>query len=413
VLLILRAGAFLSLSLFASHFARSANPPDQATILNAKKQLVKAMIDVRLHAGDDKNLMGIDAEICRAQADVGDIAGALDTVLPLPETLRTSFYGYIAAAPPGRIDSAGRKRMDLLPEPFHREFAARYFAEEGNIDAAILTANNIPDLDARFYILCNMASGRLDKGDKAQALKYLKNAGRLLDGRATLELTEAVQGFARFQTLAGDVPGAIATAAQIEDKQKHQELLFDIARWQAFSGNLPGARKTAALLTDLDSINFENQIIVISDLMLHARAGDLIEAKKLAAGLKGDADMFQTAIFDIAESQARFGDWPGVQETLSPIPESLDKADMFVGIAEDFARAGYVHEMNEAVAAAMTRKNLPTIYQYESFRAYGLAAALSLTGDPDGAIAAVNQSTDDPYSRCHCFWEAILELSKT
>jgi len=424
----------VSLAAFVAPTRCAPNTPDKAALFTAQKTLLRAMIAERTPAHDaksaSKNLLEAEL-ICRAQARLGDIAGAFDTVAQTPPPQRGQFYIDIAAAPAERVDAAGRRLMDQLPVADLQHFVAAEQAAVGHTDRAIATVNQISDPELRFSLLCDLASNRIDKRDKIQARHFLDVAAGILGGLPQLNVPESIVQLVELRTLAGDLPAALAMAERAPEQDVNlglhsssmlpltdrQDMLFYIARRQADAGDLDGAKLTAKQITDRNCTALADQYIAITDVIVHARAGDFVTAKKLAGKLTdsdGDAPGIGSsrsiAEVNIADSQAGLGDWSAVQDTLSDLPESLDTADVYLGVALAFAKAGYADEMNEAIAVAASIKGKPRIYQYESYRLDLLAAALAVSGDAQSAITAIQQSENDPYKRCYALWEAILNF---
>ena len=233
---------------------------------------------------------GVRAEalsaIAAAQAEVGDIAGALQTA------------GKIDYASAGKIDYAASLARALSA-------IAAAQAEAGDIAGALQTAGKIGDAHHRAEALSSIAAAQAEAGDKAGARATAAEALQIAEKITAGFLgTMALIDIAAMQAEAGDIAGALQTAGKIGDAHYRAEALSSIAAAQAEAGDKTGARATLAEALQT--------------------AGKIDYAVFLAGALSA-----------IAATQAEAGDKAGARATLSEALQTAGK----IGNAFNRARA--------------------------------------------------------------------------
>jgi RNA polymerase sigma factor (sigma-70 family) len=160
------------------------------------------------------------AEAAVRQARIGDVAGALRAAVALGVDDRTRALGQIAVEQ----------------------------ARQGDVPGAVKTLGEIRDADARTGALLDLARAQADGKDRAGAVKSLAAATDLaatLPAAGRAEWLDNVRAArASLQVAAGDVPGALETAAAVTDGRARFGVLLEVGRAQMKAGDRNAARAT-------------------------------------------------------------------------------------------------------------------------------------------------------------------------
>ena len=274
--------------------------------------------------------------IAGAQAEAGDIAGAMDTAHRISDNdTRARGFRSIAQAQAEAGDIAGAMETarGISSDSYYRGSAFRDIAaaqaEAGDIAGAMDTVREISDSDQRASAFGDIAGAQAEAGDIAGAM----GTARGISGSGSRAW--AFSRIAQAQARAGDIAGAMNTARGISSDSYHRGSTFrDIAAAQAEAGDIAGAKDTARKISDNGSRAWAFMWIAEAQ----AEAGDLAGAKDTARKIS-DSDYRAWGFRSIAYAQAEAGDIAGAKDTASGISDSDDRAWAFMWIAEAQAEA--------------------------------------------------------------------------
>ena len=270
-------------------------------------------------------------EIAKAQAEIGDIAEAMQIAGTIDEVgSRSGALSGIAAAQADMGDKLGAKEI---------------------LTVAIQTVERINSVASRARALSGIARVQADMGDKLGAKKTLteaiQTAGRSNEVRSR---AVALSQIAAAQADMGDEIGARETfaetmqaAGRINNAMDRVIALRLIATAQAETGAKIGARKTLA-----EAIQTAREISSLEGIPLRAWAfrdiaraqaeiGDIAKAMQIA-GTIDEVGSRSGALSGIAVAQAEIGDIKGAMNTASKITENDDLAVALARIAVALSR---------------------------------------------------------------------------
>ncbi len=146
---------------------------------------------------------------------------------------------------------------------------------------------------------------------------------------------------AKNQARAGDLRGAMRTAACIADHQSKVSTLIDIAIAQADKGNRGDARRTIAQAYKIaTTVRGKRRVWLLADLSAaQARAGDIPGALRTAGAIRGQAE--EAPFRKIAVSLAQAGDFRRAIDIAKGMSESYLKALSLTEIALAQAKGGH------------------------------------------------------------------------
>lgn len=223
--------------------------------------------------------------IARAQAQIGDIAGAQKTASLLPGS--SSLQSDIAIAQVAANDlAAAQETILLIGGEWPRRYAVQALTEALVKSGDIKTAISVADKDD--FVLVDIV---------------------------------------RVQANAGDIVGARTTADMVVSDDLKDGALSLIAIAHANSGDIGGANKFADLIKETPSSDMSRARLAI--LKAEAQAGDLSGAliSMESEDLTTFGDVKCEGFVAIAEAQARGGDIVGAQKSLVSAQKSVDDLD--------------------------------------------------------------------------------------
>ena len=311
--------------------------------IGARKTLAKAMQqtarEISLLEGESIRGLLRDSflyEIAKAQAEIGDIAEAMQTAREI-----SSLEGVDVLLRASAFRDIARVQADMGDKLGARE----------TLTEAIQTAGRINEAHSRARALSSIARVQADMGDKLGAKETLteaiQTAGRINEVHSR---AGALSGIATAQTDMGDEIGASETfaeamqaAGRINNAMSRVIALRLIATAQAETGAKIGARKTLA-----EAIQTAREISSLKGIPLRAWAfrdiakvqakiGDIAMAMQIA-GTIDDVGSRSGALSDIAVAQAETGDVKGAMNTASKITENGDLSVALAHIAVAIAR---------------------------------------------------------------------------
>ena len=302
-----------------------ASAPDATNAGQVRDRIAKLEVQLEANARDlirKAKVINLRAwssigKLSEAQVEVGDFAGAMETLEQIPPEHRALGYTDIAYAQARAGDIAeAMETASRITNPFFRGKAYIPIAEEqawsGNIAGAKATASRITYWGQKNEAYSIIASWQAKAGDKSGARESIaqaqESAARIEDGD---DKREAYIRIAEAQAEAGDFAGAKATAARFIDTEFHMSLYFAgdarsrtykyIALKQAKAGDIAGAKATAALITEEKSSAYEKIAIA------QAKVGDIAGARKTAEMITY-APIRERTYSKIAQNKPHVGD---------------------------------------------------------------------------------------------------------
>ena len=335
--------------------------------------LTQALEAVEVGKIDATDYISTLVEIATAQAKTGDKIGARKTLakamqqtareIPLLDLLRDSFLYEIAKAQAEIGDIA--EAMQIAGTIDEVGFLSRAFRDIARVQAdmgdklgakeiltvAIQTVERINNVASRAGALSGIARVQADMGDKLGAKETLteaiETAGRSNEVRSR---AVALSQIAAAQADMGDEIGARETFAEtmhaawrINNAMDRVIALRLIATAQAETGAKIGARKTLA-----EAMQTAREISSLEGIPLRAWAfrdiaraqaeiGDIAKAMQIA-GTIDEVGSRSGALSGIAVAQAEIGDIKGAMNTASKITENDDLAVALARIAVALSR---------------------------------------------------------------------------
>ena len=341
-----------------------ASAPDATNAGQVRDRIAKLEVQLEANARDlirKAKVINLRAwssigKLSEAQVEVGDFAGAMETLEQIPPEHRALGYTDIAYAQARAGDIAeAMETASRITNPFFRGKAYIPIAEEqawsGNIAGAKATASRITYWGQKNEAYSIIASWQAKAGDKSGARESIaqaqESAARIEDGD---DKREAYIRIAEVQAKAGDKSGAresIAqaqeSAARIEDGDDKREAYIRIAEAQAEAGDFAGAKATAARFIDTE---FHMSLYFAGDArsrtykyiaLKQAKAGDIAGAKATAALITEEKS---SAYEKIAIAQAKVGDIAGARKTAEMITYAPIRERTYSKIAQNKPHVG-------------------------------------------------------------------------
>jgi hypothetical protein len=266
------------------------------------------------------------SSIATAQAQIGDIAGATETVDAIP--VNRSGDSSIADCEAGWKDDAYAT-------------IAGCQAAKGNIASASATAKSInqPDMCGMAYQYISQALAR--RGDIAGAKAIADHLHGIFHDRANAAIAEAAAA-------GGDVSGAKQIAGGLDDACEKVKAFALIAETQIKAGDVAGARQTLELAkTAADDVPEWVARVPYGTLAAAlVKAGDLDGAYVMR---KADASYINR---EIAIAQAQMKDFTAAKASLAQITTPCDIACANASVAEAEIRAGDASEVDSTLDCA-------------------------------------------------------------
>jgi S1-C subfamily serine protease/ribulose-5-phosphate 4-epimerase/fuculose-1-phosphate aldolase len=281
------------------------------------------------------------ADIAEAQAQAGDRQGAAQTFAQAVATARSIEHAY-SHAPSYLRASASSFRASALRE------IVRVQALAGDIAGALATARSLEDAWVRAPAFAAIAQAQAQAGDITGALATARSI------EDASERAPALADIAKAQAQAGDRQGAaqtvaqaLATARSIEGTSKRAGALANIAQAQAQAGDRQGAAQTfaQALATAQSMENASGRAWALPDIAeAQAQAGDrqgaaqtFVQAVAAARSMEG-AYWRAQALRHIAKKQVQAGDIAGALATIDEISDQARRAEALAEVASHLAQ---------------------------------------------------------------------------
>jgi hypothetical protein len=228
-------------------------PADQAVLAMARMLVRCGELPAALHAAaaasDESAHRGVVLAIAEAQAETGDPAGALQTLVRQGLLHEPEMASAVAGLHLRNGDLATAERVGgtLLP-PERGLFLvglAPDRAYSGDVAGALAAVRQMPDSPFRALFFAGVVAGQAAGGD-------LPGARRTAEGLADpLAKDMALVTVAQAYAARGDVATALTIAGTITRPESASDALRRIALEQARAGHVTGALATAVRLTDV------------------------------------------------------------------------------------------------------------------------------------------------------------------
>ena len=308
----------------------------------------------------------------------------------------------------------------IKDDPYLRDTALRGIAgaqaEAGRFDGALDTASLIADDSLRTGAWRQIAVAWARAGDREAAGKLLDKVLQAVASFKNVRV-EALIATAEAQAQIGDVPGALKTAASIENLRGKAEALRNIALVQTKGGDLKGAGETADTIAD-EKIKAQALRGIAA---ARAEAGDRDGALRTVEAIR-DPYLKAGAFRRIAMAPAIMKDKAGRRgilkqalDTAATIQGENEKADALAGIALAFLAVGEASEALRSVTLienVFAGKPIPDVAvntRAEVLRAIAIAQAQS--GDSQRAVQMAG-SIPTPYMQASALAEIAVAQSE-
>jgi len=174
--------------------------------------------------------------------------------------------------------------------------------------------------------------------------RILREASDLIRSIPATQQQSAVANIANLQTMAGDLPGALATVNQLPNPSAQAMPLTSVIWAMDALGDFAGALQLVASAEDS-----QTKAVGYHQLaMAHARRGDFEGALQIAAMIQGHPEYQVQALVVIAQQQSKAGDNNGAARTLEVAIAAVDQnrdnvpwaADLLISISAVQAEIG-------------------------------------------------------------------------
>jgi hypothetical protein len=300
-----------------------------ATATGDRRSIAQAARDVAVHrcrAGDTDGAIASAAEIAdvllqadaytsiaKTQAGRGELDGAKRTVEQIKEPdLKVS--GYLAIS-------------DVQANKGDKENAGRTFAE------AKLLWEQIADREAKSFRTGDVVQAQARLGDLPGALATAAQGGGSRD--------RAIEWVTRGQLRAGDIPGAQTTARAASAAVLRSILAASILESQVASHDIVGANETRESIGDASLRGSAAFRIAQAESEALASRGQVREAMQHADSKIGSGGYWEAAYVAIVIAQAKGDDLNGARSNVEKIDDKYGKrGPAYRAIAEAYARNG-------------------------------------------------------------------------
>ena len=343
-----------------------ASAPDATNAGQVRDRIAKLEVQLEANARDlirKAKVINLRAwssigKLSEAQVEVGDFAGAMETLEQIPPEHRALGYTDIAYAQARAGDIAeAMETASRITNPFFRGKAYIPIAEEqawsGNIAGAKATASRITYWGQKNEAYSIIAKAQAKAGDKSGSRKSIAQAQKFAAGiKDEDDKRKAYIRVAEAQAYAGDFAGAKATAARFIDTEFHWPFFTGddrsrtyeyIALKQAKAGDIAGAWETTTRIISED----DKSIAYSAIAKLQAKAGDITgaresiaRAREIAARLKSDSERgwADRKIAELEEAVELKAHWNDEIEDWTELVGSFIGAFMGSWAEDDFQR---------------------------------------------------------------------------
>jgi hypothetical protein len=211
-------------------------------------------------------------------------------------------------------------------------FEARRILQEASRIAAAISSDKW-----KAVTILGIAQAQANAGDVRGAVQ---TAAALSGG--DVKKASALDYIAVAQAEGGDMGGARQTAANIKDNSLKIGALHEIVRVQAKSGDVKGALQTAAIIP----VSAWRDYAVRAVARIQAEAGDVNGALHTAALRKGSSRA--VIVNDVAVTQARAGDFTGALRTAATIQENSSREAAHERLSSQALRAASALQADDA-----------------------------------------------------------------
>ncbi len=224
------------------------------------------------------------------------------------------------------------------------EDITRYLLGKGDLASAQAQLESISDAGARTRLSINLAEKFARRREERKARDILSKARNFAQANKN---NWALRDIASAQVEAGDLDGAMDTAAVISSSGEKGSTYASIARAQLAVDDLSGAKKTAGLMAD--DGNKHSTLYLIADK--EAETGRVEDAKRTASAIPDEVHR-NNAFFYIAQAQALRGDFRGALISVESITKDTARQGAYRRMAELQLRAGYAAAARETIGKA-------------------------------------------------------------
>ena len=308
----------------------------------------------------DRSLANAILKIVSAQAEMGEIDGALATAQKIHRATahRATILGRIALAQAKSEDIDGAfataRNIDDCDWVFPN--IALEQAKSGDVNGALATAREIPDMNARATLLRDLALAQVEAGDKQSARNIFAEALSI------------------FQANVGDKQSTQSAWDHVCSAHSRVKSLSAIALGQAKAGDKCSARSTFAEALSITRNISANYIEITCDradifcsialAQVEAKeqqaARDTIAAALLAAKTIANTSVHARVLCDIARVQAQMGDAQLARDTFVvalSVVQGIDKpnyrAENLCAVALAQAQTGDEQSARDTFADAL------------------------------------------------------------
>jgi len=295
-----------------------------------------------------------------------------------------------AQAMAGDVSGALRSAGGQPPRSVSKAIALAQ-ARAGNFEPALRLAATLPTWD-RGRLVETVAQTQTEAGDLPGALRTAAAAGVdfVTDG--------ILRAIAVTQLRLGDVAAAERTAAQIRLGSVLDEFRLVLARRQAEAGELAAALATAAAMRPT---SFEREVTLIRVAEIQASSGDASAALRTARLLPPGV-LRTAALLAVVQAQADAGRIQEANDTAQRLPDPLDRELAYARIAPALVRRGDA----EGALRLLGRLADPNIQTSARER---IAVERARAGDVPGALGILDVTGDDGQNRLGAVVDALLD----
>lgn len=267
------------------------------------------------------------AEIAQAQAQHGDVEGAVRTAVGIlgknPFPLMAIMRNLMLKEDVRRVDHI-ISTLDEGAQPYAQWGLVQALIKQERLTDAQVTASAIRPGHAKANALLELATFHTGHGDKALALVLLKEAAE--SAKAITNNSTRAETFSHIATgLAngGNAALAVEIAKSIEIDGQRNSALHDVAIAQAQQGDTGGAFNTALMLTKVtlqDGSGADGYTTTLAHILAElVRRGKAGEARNRLSQLKDLGGSYPLFYSEIAVAQADLGLIPDAKTSLASI----------------------------------------------------------------------------------------------
>jgi tetratricopeptide (TPR) repeat protein len=278
----------------------------------------------------------------------------------------------------------------------------------GDARAAVQLADAAENDRGKREILRNIAYCQSYQGD-------LKGALATANALPEMDRWNALSTICQERVSAGDLESAEKVAALINPPRVNLTIKQIMARAYAKAGRRADARKALQEASEIiDSLSKSDEqtknLYLLDNIQYEAAAGEVGAALATVASLKLPPDdaRRKDALREIAQAQAKAGDFAGALKTCEELPADAVKARALAGVAYAQAEAGDSVGAGESRAKALSvlRALPPSLAADKPFAT--LARVQGRLGNLPGALAALSAIPQDHIERS---W-ALMAIAK-